>query len=453
MASHHTDTLIIGAGIIGIATAYYLKKMAPEESVTIVEQDQPMAFTSAQSGENYRNWWPHPTMKKFTEHSIDLMEQISDITSERINMTRRGYILATRENDISDLVSELTDSYSDSSLDLIRYHNSVLSNNYQPAESEAWQSAPDGVDILESESLVKKHFANFDPDVKNIIHIRRAGILDSQQLGSFMLEEFKVTSGKRITGKVINIEKGSGFSVEIEGQTNPINATRIINCAGPFLNEIAQMLDVQLPVTNVLQQKIAFPDTLNAIPRKQPFAIDLDPQIIDWDEEEKNLLEKESEFAWLTQKLPGAIHCRPEGGDNSNWLKLGWAFNESSVTESWTPELDDFYPEIVLRGAARLNPALKSYYGKLPRKVAHYGGYYTSTEENWPLIGKTTVEGFFVNGAMSGFGTMAACASGELCAQWVLDEKLPDYAEDLSLERYNNLELMEQLNSLNKGKL
>ena len=106
MKQVNTEILVIGAGIIGIATAYYLKKLNPLAKVMIVEQDQPMAFTSAQSGENYRNWWPHPTMKAFTDSSIDLMEEIAIASNDQINMTRRGYLLATRSEDISSFTSD-----------------------------------------------------------------------------------------------------------------------------------------------------------------------------------------------------------------------------------------------------------------------------------------------------------------------------------------------------------
>ena len=51
------------------------------------------------------------------------------------------------------------------------------------------------------------------------------------------------------------------------------------------------------------------------------------------------------------------------------------------------PKPDDRFPEVVLHGAARLNPRLKVYYERLPRTMSHSGGYYTMTKENWPLIG------------------------------------------------------------------
>lgn len=451
--SSSTDILIIGAGIVGLATAYYLKKLDPQSHITIIDQGQPMAFTSAQSGENYRNWWPHQTMKSFTEHSISLMEDIANESNQRINMTRRGYALATRQDDISDLISELTASYMDKSDTQVRIHQQKQSRTYQPAFNENWLDAPDGVDILQNSTMIKKYFTNFDPDVRNIIHIRNAGMLDSQQLGAFMLESFREAGGKKLIGSITEINKAESFKVKIDGDIESISANKIINTAGPFVTDIANMLGVELPVFNQLQQKIAFPDTLKAIPRTQPFSIDLDPQIIDWEDDEMELMAQDEVFSWLTKQLPGGMHSRPEGGDHGNWLKLGWAFNEVTVDASFEPILDDFYPEIVLRGAARLNPALKAYYGKLPRKTLHYGGYYTMTKENWPLIGKTDIEGFYINGAMSGFGTMAACAGGELCAQWVFEKELPIYADDLSLQRYQNMALMEQLKSINKGKL
>jgi hypothetical protein len=39
---------------------------------------------------------------------------------------------------------------------------------------------------------------------------------------------------------------------------------------------------------NVVQQKIALEDVEGAIPRRIPFTIDLDPQQIDWEAEERD---------------------------------------------------------------------------------------------------------------------------------------------------------------------
>lgn len=56
------------------------------------------------------------------------------------------------------------------------------------------------------------------------------------------------------------------------------------------------------------------------------------------------------------------------------------------------------------------------------------GGYYPMTRENWPLIGPLGVDGAYIAGALSGFGSMTACAAGAICAAWIVDRDLPDYA-------------------------
>jgi glycine/D-amino acid oxidase-like deaminating enzyme len=69
------------------------------------------------------------------------------------------------------------------------------------------------------------------------------------------------------------------------------------------------------------------------------------------------------------------------------------------------------------------------------------------TEENWPLIGPMAANNAFMVAALSGFGSMAACAAGRLCAAWVVGSDLPDYAEALSAARYDNEALMQELAS------
>jgi len=412
-----------------------------------------MALTSAQSGENYRNWWPHPVMTAFTDHSIDLMEDLARQTDNLINMNRRGYLLTTRSDNSDKLMEELVYGYSQLHDNDIRVHDKAAEKDklsYRKPDSSRWESAPSGVDVINDQALIRECFPYFDQSIKTLVHIRRAGAISAQQVGQYMLQSFKQASGKLINADVSGIDVNNGFEIHAEQSNIAIKAERIVNAAGPFIKEIAAMLSVELPVHNTLQQKIAFEDSAKAIPRQMPFSIDLDAQYIDWTDEERELLAESGEHEWLTRELPGAIHCRPEGGDKGSWLKLGWAFNNSPAEPVRTPELMDAFPEIVLRGAARLNPKLKQYYAKLPAARHHYGGYYTLTDENWPLIGAMETEGSFVVGAMSGFGTMAACAAGELCAQTMQALDLPDYASALSPSRYNNDRLMAEIHALSQ---
>lgn len=449
------DVAIIGTGIVGIATAYYLARNHGIQKIALIDRLQPMAFTSAQSGENYRNWWPQPTMVEFTNRSIDLLEEVAACSGNQINMTRRGYSLVTRCDDIDNLIQQLHLGLGDSADSLLRYHDNADITGYQAAHKSNWNDAPTGVDILRDQRLIRTAFPSYATDIRNVVHIRRAGDISGQQLGTYMLDYLKSRGTKRVTGSVEGISIDGEFDLDIRSVSEnvTVHAERIVNCAGPFASRISKMLDSELPVFNTFQQKIAFEDREHTIPRTMPFSIDLDDQFIDWTEEERGMLQNDKQFRWLAERMPGAIHCRPDGGDNGSWVKLGWAYNDSPAEASWEPPLDEHFPDIVLRGASRLNPSLRVYYGQLPRNTHHYGGWYTRTEENWPLIGPAGPAGAFINCAYSGFGTMAACAGAELCAAWVAGASLPSYADNFSLARYSNSALMSTLLSGNKGVL
>ena len=151
--------------------------------------------------------------------------------------------------------------------------------------------------------------------------------------------------------------------------------------------------------------------------------------------------------------MKGGIHCRPDGAVDGTWVKLGWAYNETATDHHLEDPVDPQFPDTVLRGASRLHPKLASYIGRLPRGALHYGGYYTLTEENWPLIAKMKTTGAFVAGALSGYGSMAATSAGALCAALIMDAPLPAYANSLGFHRYDDKELMAQLSCSNKGTL
>ena len=448
MSTRKADVAVIGAGIVGIACAYYLAKRRPALRIVIVDQNAPMSLTSAASGENYRNWWPHPVMTAFTDYSIDLLEDIAGRHDNRIHMTRRGYALATRQAKPDRLLEELHAGYGPEGARRIRVHGAGSSSSYAPPVSESWQGAPEGVDVIQDPELIRRHFPTFDSDIATILHIRRAGDISGQQLGSLMLEDIRAAGGAVDLARVAGIvRQDGGFALKLRGKEGEqtLHAEILVNAAGPYVSDIATMLGETLPVENVFQQKIAFADNLGAIDRHMPFSIDLDGQVIDWTSQDRQLLEEDPKTAWLARPMPGGIHCRPEGGDHGKWIKLGWAYNRTPSEPRVDLPTDPNFPDIVLRGASRLNPRLKQYYGRLPRQITHYGGYYTMTKENWPLIGPMKTSGAFVAGALSGFGTMAACATGALCADWVQGNTPPEFAQRLSLSRYEDQDFMRRL--------
>ena len=447
------DVAVIGCGSTGIATAYYLARNHGITNIALIDRGAPMAFTSAHSGENYRNWWPHPTMVDFTDRSIDLLEVLALESGNRINLTRRGYALVTREASVDGLIEELQTGLGDRAETQLRFHDDAAGRHYRRATPRSWEQAPNGVDILRNPSLIRTVLPSYSYDTRNVVHIRRGGDLSAQQLGALMLEHLHGAGARRIDGTVVDIENHAPFEIALEGEAGRtvIEAETLVNAAGPFAGHVAHMMGIALPLQNVFQQKLAIEDGRGAIPRDMPFSIDLDPIEIAWSDEERELLRESPDFARFTESMPGAIHCRPEGGEHGTWIKMGWAYNETPAEPTWEPPLDTTFPEIVLRGASRLNPSLEAYIGRLPRRTHHYGGWYTMTEENWPLIGPMGPDGTYMNCGLSGYGTMTACAGGELCAAWVAQARLPGYAKEFSLARYDDPELMAVLHAANRG--
>lgn len=445
------DVAIVGSGIAGLAAACYLTRRLRHARVALVDHRPPMSHTSARSGDNYRNWWPHPVMTAFTDLSIDLMETIARETQNAIAMTRRGYLLATRRRDTAAVVEELRKVYQDELRHPIRVHE--RNDRYIADAPEDWAEAPSGVDVLAGNRLIRRFWPALGKEIRTVIHIRRAGDIDGQSLGRNLLEGFVRNGGRRLCGRLVGADVGGGFTLAIESGEGRLNldCERVVIAAGPDIAAVAALFDLDLDVINVFQQKIAFPDVLGAVPRLQPFTIDLDAHRLDWSAEESSQFGDDPSLVWLTRQLPGGIHCRPDGGSGSNRIKLGWALNAEPGEP--TDDLDadpagyDFFPEIVLRAAAGLQPALSAYVDSPPRQLAHYGGYYTMTPENWPLIGPTAADGLFVVGALSGFGTMAACAAGSIVADWMTGREIPVWAKSLSAGRYEDAALMQELRS------
>ncbi|MEO8923280.1 MAG: FAD-dependent oxidoreductase, partial [Caldimonas sp.] len=422
--------------------------------VVLIDPRDPMSLTSAQSGENYRNWWPHPVMTAFTDHAIDLLEDIDRKTNGRLNMTRAGYSLVTRRESPDDLIQDLHRGYGASDAQ-IRVRTGPA-DDYQPPRRAPWHTAPDGVDVLLNRDLIRKTFPSYAPDITAVIHVRKAGSISAQQLGQYMLEEIRSHGGRLLRAEVKSISSVSPFTLELQtakGTSRTVRANKIVNAAGPFLRDIGLMLGEDIPVKCVYQQKISFQDREAVLPRTLPFTIDLDRQTLPWSDEDRKLLASEPSAHHLIEPMQGGIHCRPDGAVDGTWVKLGWAYNDKAADPHDEEPIDPQFPDTVLRGASRLHPGLSTYLGRLPRGAHHYGGYYTMTDENWPLIGRMNTDGAFIAGALSGYGSMAACSTGAVCAAWVVDKPIPDYARSLSIERFGNRPLMDELAVLGKGTL
>ncbi len=442
MRESTAEVVICGAGIAGISAAYHLAVRSGVGGVVLVDERPPMSLTSDKSTECYRNWWPGPgdAMVTLMNRSIDLLEELARESGNVFRLNRRGYLFATAEpGRAADLVRRARDAEA-LGAGPARVHDRP-GGDYRPAAPEGFEGEPTGADVITDRSLIRRHFPYLAGETAAVLHARRCGWLSGQQLGMYLLERAREKGVRLVEGRVERVDTSggrvAGVTVAARDGARTISTRRFVNAAGPFVAGVGRLLGVELPVFCERHAKVAFNDTLGAVPRDAPMMLWADPVRLPWAEEERREWERSEAHRHLLGEFEAGVHGRPEGPADSPVVLLIWTYDVTPVEPLFPMEFDPAYPEIALRGMSRMIPALGAYFPRLPRAVVD-GGYYTKTRENRFLACPLPVEGAYVLGALSGYGLMAAQGAAELLACHVTGAALPRYAPAFRLERYDD---------------
>ncbi len=408
------DITLCGAGIAGIACAYYLSERLKGQDILLIDKLPPMSLTTSKSGENFREFWPQPYMNDFVNHSIKLMDNLCDAHPDKLSLIYSGY----------DFVS--------------KNQQSNFTTVYPNLSSDA-------VTVLNSPQAIAQAKPYLDPSVQQVTHVNNAGSLDVHALGSLMLAQARKNKVRLLQADITGLNHLTD-SYEIQlNHKETIKTKQLILCAGPFTPSLAEHLGVQLPIYSIPQRKVVFPDLAGAIPRDMPFTICADAQRLAWSDEELELIGEDPQCADLLKEFPAGLHIKPTG---SKQIKMGWAFNTQAQVPNWELDSDPGFADIVLRGATQFIPALAQYQNNIPTPITELAGYYTRTRDNLPVIGPLDNK-LMVVSALAGYGTMSACAAGELCADYLSQNSLPIYAKYFSPSRWQDNALMTEINSIN----
>ncbi len=437
--SSTAEVVICGAGISGIATAYHLAVTYGVKNVVIVDERPPLSLTSDKSSEAYRNWWPDEMMVRLLNRSIDWLERWALESHNRFLLNRRGYLYFTANpNSIPDFQRAAQTAAQAGAGDVRVHVDRSNDAAYAPIDPQRFLDQPTGSDLLLDRSLILDRFPCVNPEVIAAVHARRCGWFSGQQLGMFLLEKAREHGVTLINDRIDRVGVKANRVEEIHLASNRSIRTRsFVNAAGPLVQSVGKMIGVELPVIHELHLKIALKDHLGIVPRDAPLMVWIDPQHLPWTADERADLATSEDTRWLLDELPGGVHLRPEGGSDSNLVLMLWAYHVEPREPIVPPPLDEFFPEVVLRGMSAMIPGLRTYFAK-SSVLLYDGGYYTKTLENRPLAGPLPVAGAYVCGAVSGYGLMASAAVGELVAAHVTGNALPDYTPTFSIERYND---------------
>ncbi len=407
------ETVVIGAGIAGVAAGHYLACRYGHRDVLLVDRQQPLSLTTSRSGENYRDYWPQPCMRTLATASIDEMEQLLAVHGPAFAMKETGYLFASRRP------------------------------GHQIFPLAAANEAAPATTVVSDRSTIARRWPHLHPDTVQVVEIKRAGAIDVQALGQLLLTTARRHGVELVQATVRSITAGrpNRFLLDVNGR--PVQAGNVVLATGPFTGQLAASLGLDLPLENVAQRKFVMPDPDHIIPADMAFTICADPLRLAFESTEQELIGQDDELAWLLDEFPAGLHIKPEPG---GLIKLGWAYNrEAEAPPRWSIAEDHRFPNVVLRGATEMIPGLAAYLDPIPTPVIQYGGYYTRTPENWPLIGPTELDGLYTVAGLSGFGTMVACAAGDLLARHVVGHSLPDHAPYFAPTRYGDPAIRQEM--------
>lgn len=418
MPPSSAEVVVCGAGIAGIAAAWELAVRRGIQGVLLVDERPPLSLTSDKSTECYRDWWPGPddAMVRLVGRSIDLLEELAEATSDAFAMHRAGYAYFTARSEVA----------------------------------EAWEAlapAAGGADLVQDRDRITTTFPFLTRDVVAMLAPRRCGWLSAQQLGMVLLEQAREAGVDLCRGRVIDVEVAAGRVAGVrlaEAGVERVATPCFVNAAGPCAASVARPLGLTLPVICELHAKLTFTDHLGILPRELPLMIWSDPVRLPWSAEDRAGLEADPELSWLLEELPGGVHFRPEGGEGSQALLLLWAYELSPREPVWPPRFDPLYPQVVLRGVARMVPAFSAYLegGRAPYVD---GGYYCKTRDNRPLVGPMGPQGSYLLAALSGYGIMASLGAAELLGGHLTGGELPSWAAAFSPDRFDDPEYRARL--------
>lgn len=445
-----TPVVVIGAGIAGVATAHRLATTHGLD-VTLVDPRPPLTLTSDKSTECYRNWWPNEPMVGLMNRSIDLLEEMSVQSGDAFGLSRRGYLFVTAREETLDAWQAQASEISSYGGGEVRLHRSP--SDYHPAPSHGYKDQPDGIDIFTAGGPLLHYFPYLTSRAVGAIHVRRAGWFSAQQLGSWMIEEARAGGMSHLVDEVTDIEVAGGAVEAVNlASGNRIPCSVVVNAAGPLAADVAAMVGLDLRLRSEVHLKVAYRDHLRVIPREAPMLIWSDPQLLDWDEEERSALAGMGRTDLLVE-MPVFCHGRPEGGPESPYFLALWEYHGEVREPVWPVPGDDLYPEVVARGLSTMIPAFGSYLDRLPQSSVD-GGYYTKTVENRPLIGPAGPAGFHLACGYSGFGVMVAAGGADLVSRHITDSPLPTYADDFLLSRYDNPDYLDSISgTIESGQL
>lgn len=222
MSSTSVDVVVIGAGLVGLATAYRILEAAPGTRLIVVEKEDHVARhqSSRNSGVIHSGIYYKPGSRKSENCRAGRKALMEFCEEEGIPFRQCGQVIvATDENE-----------------------RSVLREIYAKGQANG----------VECEIIDQRRLREIEPYAagKEAIHIPGTGIVEYAEVARILALRSRelgavIHAGTRVTGI-----STAGTDTVVETTRAPIRARVLVNCAGLYSDRIAAMtgqkLDVQI---------------------------------------------------------------------------------------------------------------------------------------------------------------------------------------------------------------
>lgn len=214
------DVVIIGGGILGTATAYYLAKFG-RKNVVVLEKGTVCSGSTGRCGAGIRAQWGTEMNCRLAIAALDIFEQLDDELGLPTGLNQGGYLLV---------------AYSDKEFDNLKtgmaLQNSLGINSKVVSLSEAREICP-ALDASDAVGFTyHSRDGHADPFLTTFAYLEAA-----KKLG--------VTYHRRT--EVTGITVKGGTAVGVDTTKGHIDCDIVLNCAGGYAQIVAKMAGVELP--------------------------------------------------------------------------------------------------------------------------------------------------------------------------------------------------------------
>jgi sarcosine oxidase subunit beta len=371
----HYDVVIIGGGVHGLATAYYLAANHGVRDVAVVEKGYLGGGGSGRNTAILRSNYLTPEGVRFYDRSLTLYRTLAADLNYNVMFSRRGH---------------LTLAHNDGSLRTMRWRAEV--NKLQGVDSEV--IGPD-----EIAKLVPYLDVSTDvryPILGALYHppggiVRHDAVVwgyarGADRLGVHLHQQTEATGIDVAHGRVTGVRTNCGR----------IATPVVVNATAGWATLVSDMAGVRLPVTtSPLQAAVTEP--------VRPFL--------------------------GTVVVSGALHVYVSQTDRGE-LVFG-ASVDPFASYSTRGSLE--FAEELAGHVLDLMPALSKV-----RLLRQWAGLCDLTPDFSPIMGTTPVDGFYVDVGWGTYGFKAGPVSGEAMAECVASQRMPEIIGAFSLDRFES---------------